>query len=142
MLSGGSSFFLGIRFYHIFLQPLYVTNLMNNKLFLQWQDRIAEEVLEQYGENEIPSPFDRQSCPQLEAAIKETLRLACVLPVGFPHRTMEEVKYVHFILKSSRNLHIGSMGSHQPHVRLYAYTNRSSTSSHQGSYCHSLMMPQ
>ncbi|KAL5010478.1 hypothetical protein ScPMuIL_012783 [Solemya velum] len=66
----------------------FMIYLMHNP---EWQDLIANEVLDQYGEDEIPSSFDRRTCPQLEAAIKETLRLACVLPVGFPHRTMKEV---------------------------------------------------
>jgi len=56
----------------------------------QWQQRVYEELQAQAGEDGLPNPFERHRYPVLESTIKETLRIASVLPVGFPHRTMSD----------------------------------------------------
>ncbi|KAK3097001.1 hypothetical protein FSP39_005504 [Pinctada imbricata] len=63
----------------------------------EWQDKIYEEIQTNlhHGtdtKNDLPSAFDRGSFPILEATIKETLRNACVLPIGFPHRNTQETE--------------------------------------------------
>ncbi|XP_069139176.1 steroid 17-alpha-hydroxylase/17,20 lyase-like [Argopecten irradians] len=58
----------------------------------QWQKRIYDEVRSVSFPDTLPKPFERSRYPILEAAIKETLRMAAVLPVGFPHRTMEDTQ--------------------------------------------------
>ncbi|XP_060072856.1 steroid 17-alpha-hydroxylase/17,20 lyase-like [Ylistrum balloti] len=58
----------------------------------EWQKRIYDEIHSVTDSDTLPRPFDRSRYPVLEATIKETLRMASVLPVGFPHRTMEDTK--------------------------------------------------
>lgn len=56
----------------------------------EWQDIISEEVSQRIEKTGPLSPFDRNCCPNLDATIKETLRMASVLPLGFPHRVMQD----------------------------------------------------
>lgn len=69
-----------------------IVNLLTSLLFFQWQERIYEEIHENSEEDELPNPFERANYPLLEATVKETLRMACILPVGFPHRTLRDTE--------------------------------------------------
>lgn len=58
----------------------------------QCQDKAAAEVLQVAEEQGGIYAPDKAYYPYLDAAIKETLRLASVLPVGFPHRVTKDAK--------------------------------------------------
>ncbi|GAB1607752.1 steroid 17-alpha-hydroxylase/17,20 lyase-like [Argonauta hians] len=89
----------------------------------EWQDIISEEVRARIETTGPLSPFDRNCCPNLDAAIKETLRLASVLPLGFPHRLMKDttVRGYHIPEDSMVILNIWAI-HHDPKVWEDSYT--------------------
>jgi hypothetical protein len=57
------------------------------------QRRIQNEVDLVIGHDRTPLLSDRAAMPYTEAAILETLRFGCIVPMGIPHATMEDVTF-------------------------------------------------
>lgn len=56
------------------------------------QDRVHNEIVEQFGHDELPSFADRTKLPFTEATLLEIQRNANLVPLSLIHRTMEPAK--------------------------------------------------
>ncbi|KAF9262303.1 cytochrome P450 [Marasmius fiardii PR-910] len=54
------------------------------------QERAYEEIIAVVGQNRLPELSDRQSLPYLECILQENFRWHVSVPLGIPHRTLED----------------------------------------------------
>ncbi|GBE81550.1 Multifunctional cytochrome P450 monooxygenase af510 [Sparassis crispa] len=62
-------------------------------LFPETQRKAQEEIDRVVGTNRLPDFSDRDSLPYVDCMIQETLRWHPVIPLGVPHRSMEDDVY-------------------------------------------------
>ena len=56
----------------------------------KYQEEIYKEIISVVGENRYPCLSDKDSLNLVKASLKESLRLASLLPLGVPHKTLSE----------------------------------------------------
>ena len=65
-------------------------------IFPDVQKKAQEELMAIVGPNRLPEYEDEQSLPYIRAVAKECLRWRSVVPLGVPHRALEEDEYCGF----------------------------------------------
>ncbi|XP_047136965.1 steroid 17-alpha-hydroxylase/17,20 lyase isoform X1 [Hydra vulgaris] len=72
----------------------------------KYQDDIYDETIKIVGNDRYPSLSDRPKLHLFESAMKETLRLSSVIPLGLPHRSLEETSIKKFKIPKNTNVMI------------------------------------
>ncbi|KJA22148.1 hypothetical protein HYPSUDRAFT_139604 [Hypholoma sublateritium FD-334 SS-4] len=68
------------------------------------QRRAQREIDEVVGPTRLPTLADRPALPYLESLLKETIRLNPMVPLGLPHRLMEDDTYRGFHVPEGTNV--------------------------------------
>ena len=70
----------------------------------KYQDEIYDEIVSVVGEKRYPSLDDRPTLNLFESAMKETLRLSSVVPLGIPHRSLQNTSIKNFNIPQNTNV--------------------------------------
>ena len=62
-------------------------------MFPDVQKKAQAELMAVVGPNRLPEYEDVQSLPYIRAIVKECLRWRSVVPLGIPHRVLEDDEY-------------------------------------------------
>ena len=67
-------------------------------LFPEVQKKAQEELMAVVGPDRLPEYEDQDSLPYLRAVMKECLRWRAVVPLGLPHRAIEDDEYRGYLI--------------------------------------------
>jgi cytochrome P450 len=69
----------------------------------------AQEHIEQFAPNRLPTHDDYNSLPYIKSLLKELTRWAPVAPLGLPHRVIQDDVYEHYFIPKGATI-IGNIG--------------------------------
>lgn len=74
-------------------------------LFPQVQERAQQEIGNVVGAGRLPTFEDLESIPYMKAMLFETLRWQPTIPLGLPHRSMEDDEYNGYLIPRGTDLY-------------------------------------
>lgn len=74
-------------------------------LFPQVQERAQQEIERVVGADRLPTFEDLQAIPYIKAMLFETLRWQPTIPLGLPHRSMEDDEYNGYFIPRGTDLY-------------------------------------